>query len=84
MKLTKLPLIFIFSFVFFTACSSERSSSQVSTTTSLEINRDPSLPGQFLFSSSLPGDRHMGTEHIFVMNVLFLINKLKYFESFFL
>ena len=68
MKLTKLPLIFIFSFVFFTACSSERSSSQVSTTTSLEINRDPSLPGQFLFSSSLPGDRHMVTEHIFVMN----------------
>ena len=68
MKLTKLPLVFIFSFVFFTACSSERSSSQVSTTTSLEINRDPSLPGQFLFSSSLPGDRHMVTEHIFVMN----------------
>ncbi len=67
MKLTKLLLIFIFSFVVFTACSSEGSSSQVSTTTSGEVIRDPSLPGQFLFSSSLPGEDHMVTEHIFVM-----------------
>ena len=68
MKLTKLLLIFIFSFIVFTACSNERSSSQVSTTTSAEVARESHRPWQFLYSSSNPVEDSRVTEHVFVLN----------------
>ena len=68
MKFTKLLLIFILSFVVFTSCSSERSSSQVSTTTSTELASESHRPWQFLYSSTNINEDASITEHIFVLN----------------